>query len=393
MKKSSLLFYSCLILILVSCTPSIILPPATLTSHPLEFVPAATSTSTPSVPLPTARPTFRPQVPINQTTSGTVPQDEIWRGEILITGDIEIPSGVTLTVEPGTTVHFTAQRDDRSSGGTEDLAIPERIYFPNDPPAIPANMIVIIVRGTLVASGTTDHPIIFTSDSATPSLTDWQSIAIEGDGKLTLEYATLEYNYWGIQLNSNQPDVIITHDTFRHIATCGICTGSHPIETQVVIADDTFQDCHHEGVDGHGDQNLIVRHNLFLDSVVGVVANDGSTILIEDNIFRNNRTGISINHNGNGPTIRGNEFSRNTFFAIWLWENSTATIIGNNFLYNTGNIGVGNSNLNVNAGNNWWGTSNDSEIRYLIQDGQDLPGLGIVDYKPFATGPFTLGTP
>jgi hypothetical protein len=39
-------------------------------------------------------------------------EDEIWRGEILLTGDVEIPQGVTLTIEPGTIIRFTAQRDD-----------------------------------------------------------------------------------------------------------------------------------------------------------------------------------------------------------------------------------------------------------------------------------------
>ena len=38
------------------------------------------------------------------TTSGTLPGDETWSGTVSITGDITVPAGVTLTIEPGTTV-------------------------------------------------------------------------------------------------------------------------------------------------------------------------------------------------------------------------------------------------------------------------------------------------
>ncbi len=46
------------------------------------------------------------------TTSGTLTQDEIWTGEILITGDIVIPEGITLTVLPGTSITFSGDGSD-----------------------------------------------------------------------------------------------------------------------------------------------------------------------------------------------------------------------------------------------------------------------------------------
>lgn len=318
-------------------------------------------------------------------------QNEIWRGDILITGDIEIPKGVTLTIEPGTTIRFTAQSDDQRGGATQDLAEPERVYFPDDPPAIPANMIALIVFGSLNAQGTIDQPIAFSSNSDTPFVNDWQSIAVEAGGMAILDHVIIEHNYWGLQLNTNTSKATVTNSTFRHIATCGVCTGPHPLAGPIVISNNLFTNCGHEGVDTYQDQNITIKYNLFIGNVVGVIAN-GSTVTIEANTFRNNHRGINAVNSGN-PTIVGNDITQNTFAGIWIWEGSSASLTGNNIYDNAMNIGLGRSNQNVNAENNWWGTTDRSTIETLIQDGKDEPGLGIVNFEPYAMEPFILDSP
>jgi parallel beta-helix repeat protein len=364
--------------------------PPTVTRVPPTAAPSPIpSTSTP-VP-PTATPTETPSLSINRTTSGRMTQNEIWRGDILITGDIEIPQGVTLIIEPGTTIRFTAQSDDQRGGGTRDLAEPERVYFPDDPPAIPANMIGLIVFGSLNAQGTIDQPITFSSDSDTSFVNDWQSIAVEAGGMAILDHVIMEYNYWGLQLNTNTSKATVTNSTFRHIATCGVCTGPHPIAGPIIISNNLFTDCGHEGVDTYQDQNLTIKYNLFIENVVGVVAN-GSTVTIEANTFRNNHRGINPVNGGN-PTIVGNEITQNTFAGIWIWEGSSASLTGNNIYDNAMNVGLGRSNQNLNAENNWWGVTDSSTIEKLVQDGKDESGLGIVNFEPYAMEPFILDSP
>jgi len=46
------------------------------------------------------------------TTSGTLTQDEIWTGKVLITGDVVIPKGITLTVQAGTFITFSGEGSD-----------------------------------------------------------------------------------------------------------------------------------------------------------------------------------------------------------------------------------------------------------------------------------------
>ena len=50
------------------------------------------------------------------TTSGTMPADETWSGTVTLTGDVTVPIGVMLTIEPGTEVVFPAGSDDSNSG-------------------------------------------------------------------------------------------------------------------------------------------------------------------------------------------------------------------------------------------------------------------------------------
>ncbi|MBI2976944.1 MAG: hypothetical protein HYY33_08335, partial [Chloroflexi bacterium] len=54
---------------------------------------------------------------VNVTRSGEIKHNEIWRGEVHLTGDIRVPKGVTLTIEPGTTVYLAAFQDDQHQGG------------------------------------------------------------------------------------------------------------------------------------------------------------------------------------------------------------------------------------------------------------------------------------
>ena len=106
------------------------------------------------------------------TTSGTLGSNETWSGTVTVTGDIIVPSGVTLTIDPGTTVRFSALSDDTRSG--EDLSLCE-----------------LIVYGVLNAPGTEIAPITFTSTSAFPSQTDWYGIRILG----TFENSSVTMNY------------------------------------------------------------------------------------------------------------------------------------------------------------------------------------------------------
>ena len=73
----------------------------------------------------------------------------------ILTSNVVIEVGITLTIEPGVEIRFNS--------GTGLYISQYRIYD---------NW----YHGALVAEGTADNPIIFTSNAATPSPGDWKGI-------------------------------------------------------------------------------------------------------------------------------------------------------------------------------------------------------------------------
>jgi hypothetical protein len=69
------------------------------------------------------------------TTSGALTADETWSGEVNISGDITVPAGVTLTLQPGTVIRFPALYDDTGGGSSSSRS-------------------ELIINGSLVAQGT-----------------------------------------------------------------------------------------------------------------------------------------------------------------------------------------------------------------------------------------------
>ena len=41
------------------------------------------------------------------TTAGRLKDDEVWQGEIELTGDVDVPEGVVLKIKPGARIRFT----------------------------------------------------------------------------------------------------------------------------------------------------------------------------------------------------------------------------------------------------------------------------------------------
>ncbi|NLH95593.1 MAG: hypothetical protein GX449_05985, partial [Synergistaceae bacterium] len=79
------------------------------------------------------------------TTSGSLTADEIWSGVVDITGNVTIPSGFSLIIEPGTVIRF--------SDGTG-----------------------LHVYGRLDVAGTSESPVTFTSSSTDPAKGVWSGV-------------------------------------------------------------------------------------------------------------------------------------------------------------------------------------------------------------------------
>jgi hypothetical protein len=112
---------------------------------------------------------------LNYTKSGTLPKNEVWSGSHTLTGDVTIPSGITLNIEPGSSILIPAGKR-------------------------------ITVYGTLRAQGLEGNRISF-NKSATNS---WYGIIFEDssvDDDCIVNYCNISNATYGVKCNTASPQI------------------------------------------------------------------------------------------------------------------------------------------------------------------------------------------
>ena len=257
--------------------------------------------------------------------AGIITQDETWSGEILITEDIIVPEGVTLTIEAGTIVKFKHCRDYK-----ELLKLG------------------IVVHGTLKALGTPENQIWFTSDAEDPMNGDWRMIRlVNAEVASTIDYAIIEFAQQGINLWNSSPRIsnsivrwnnwegiylesyceplieycLIYENGYNGIAmeqfnnaTVEYCTiwrsgtnGFHVDASTALAKNNIIKENRAGGlsVDDHG--NLTALNNTLLDNEVGIGCGEGSnTVIAVGNKFEGNQIKIAYSTSDNVENIEGN---------------------------------------------------------------------------------------
>ncbi len=128
------------------------------------------------------------------------PQSGIWDADFspyIVTGNVTVPDGLTLTIEAGVEVKFNSDR-------------------------------MMTVNGTLVAEGTETERITFTSSQGTPAPGDWRYLSFDGaDSGCTLDNCDLSYGgtyAWTciIGIGAGGSNVEISNSTISHSSAYGI---------------------------------------------------------------------------------------------------------------------------------------------------------------------------
>jgi hypothetical protein len=170
---------------------------------------------------------------ITQIVSGEITDQQIWSGNVLITGDVVIQPGGVLIIEPGTRVLFEPLRDTENS------------YWHS-------RSELVLQGGSLIAEGTSENPIRFTS--ASPEfrpqedwIGDWRGFRIN-DGDIAMKHFEISFATYGMQFNDidtrfNSYDISdgVIHDSRRS----GILFDSAEDRTQLTtLSKITIQDTH-----------------------------------------------------------------------------------------------------------------------------------------------------
>lgn len=223
----------------------------------------------------------------------SAPSQVVWRGEVVLESDYQVPLGTTLRVEAGTRVR----------------------------PLRPE--IRILVQGVLQVLGSAKTPVVF---AAPPG---WAGIEfLAGPAGSRIEHA--RFSLARTALSSAETAFALRHCTFRDCDTAlKLLRRSGPLVT----------DCLFEGngiaIDNEMRSSPQIRNNRFVGQrQAAILASHNSTGAIDGNVFENNRLAISLLR-PYADRIVNNRFLNNATAISCNQTQGTPTISGNRFEDNT----------------------------------------------------------
>lgn len=316
-------------------------------------------------------------------------EDVTWRGSILVRGFVVVAPQATLRIEPGTVVRF-------ASSAAQQL--------PN-----------LVVQGRLHAVGTSERPIVLTTDRSMPVRGSWGGIVLLSTEKRNLlEQCRIEYAETGIDLRFSTvtlKDVSIVQARTALLSHDGVVqmTGGTVSDSETGI------EVYNSEFDGR---------DTTVDSCQrGYVLNKSAVVLAATRIMNNLQTGLEADEcrikitggefsgNALGARIKGGEgqiamssFLRNKLTALHLLgsrvkimrclfaenrqdalrtEDGRALLLNNAFTAN-GGFNLYNAGREVvSARLNWWGTADQLLIRQKIHDAARDKIAGTVHILPW----------
>ena len=266
-------------------------------------------------------------LPTQQTTvGGAITSDTTWtlaNSPYIVTSDVTVNSNVVLTIEAGVEVRFSTSRG-------------------------------LFVEGTLQAVGTSNDPIRFVSDQATPAAGTWAGVFLDSDSDASeLAYCEVSHagsaRYWHNVYRRNNVALFESDAHVHH------CTISHSLSRGIRV-DAGSPNLHDNTVVDNGSQGMWLR--------------SGTTATVNDNLIENNGqdgiyieattpslTGNTIQNNGDAglelvavaaPTLASNAIFSNTYPVRLDGNTAVPTLVGNTFAGNTHEvIGVNGSDITI----------------------------------------------
>jgi hypothetical protein len=278
-------------------------------------------------------------------------QDTVWKNEVLVKGDVEVPEGVTLTIMPGTEVRFSKIEE----YGPHKLYKDKETYFPRAE---------IVVRGRLLAQGAKDKMITFTSAEGSPGPSDWGGINFLDSTDNILEYCDISYAHTSIHCHSAQ--VVVSHCYIHHN---GVAMGQKNAKgSRIKTVTPTM-------------------YSRITENGGGILFGGGARPMITHNLISENKFFAIFGKKGGTCLVRYNDITKNGKGVI-LYKMNDLRISENNIAENGYNISLmEGQESDVDARHNWWGTANKNKIKELIWDKDEDETLGRLIFSDYTSSP------
>lgn len=218
-----------------------------------------------------------PEKSVKDTSvSGLSLRSQAWSGTIRVTGDVTIAPFKTLTIEPGTRIVFDKLR---LLDGTEWTKYADAyIKDHNDPTGREGyGDAHFHIFGKILARGTKDQPILFTSAQTEPEYADWDQLILLGGSEL--EYTDVSYAHNGVNVNGKNVRVANSriHDSLW--SCVDIFAPNATIEHNEIFH------CWHQAVGVKKVGATLIQNNTIHDALLAVNCEYGATPTIQNNTF------------------------------------------------------------------------------------------------------------
>ena len=242
---------------------------------------------------------------------GNINEDTQWitaDSPYIVTGNIKIIEGVTLTIQPGVMVVF--QEDIRSATG-----------------------LYILVEGTLKAQGTKSAPIIFTAQNKafpwggivfTDTSEDWEEGSATGCiiDHCIIEYAGNSTIYGTAAISTFSAQPYLTNNTIRYtegigISATDILVAQSPSGQLRIMANHIHN--HAEGI-RLAIEGALIENNYFINNSQAIVMQTSSNeIIIKNNTIVNTEQDVQ----GDGINLILDNNEDDNGIAEYLWEQTS----------------------------------------------------------------------
>jgi len=245
-----------------------------------------------------------------------IKQDTTWSGTVILRGQNVVRRGCTLTILPGTVIKFAWVDEDKDGVGDGELT----------------------VEGRLIAKGSKEQPILFTSAQEKPAMKDWTFVQISVSRDSLVENCIFEYAFSGLQVHYSTATI---RDTlFRH---------------------------NFEGI-RFSTTDILIEHNDLVANYYGIRCEaNGSRTTITKNLFRDNEYAFfPVRKTGSSVKVFENNIEASKVYQVNLGQTQ---------------------NEDLDFANNWWGVTDSQAIVAGIFDQSKEPTLGRIKFEPFKTTP------
>lgn len=322
--------------------------------------------------------------------NGGIFKDTIWslsNSPYIVTSNIALYPGNTLTIEPGVMVKFNPETK-------------------------------LIVRGILIANATSGNEIIFTSNSSFPKKGSWLGIEIENNqnGKLIASHIKGEFADKFIQIKgSTYKDEVIKIDN-SEIENCNYAFYGYkqpqnnlPNRNKVILDNLNVNNNTYAFIYA---ENFTITNSIFSDGEKGIsgVNSSAATPSISNSDFFNfsdwaidinsgEITDSHIHHNELGLSLGQNLKVTNTTIELnnigvkVSFENEYSNIFSNNKICNNSQYNFEHqNNYPINITGNFWCSNKETDISETIFDAYNDVSRGIVNFTPIANNFSVLKT-